>query len=177
LNSILTFTLLCMLIFGLAGCDVQDGRFVTTGDESYPLLSPVGSIDIVDGEERNAALVNDQHLLYILVIAPDIQEHGSSSGSDYGKYVTTLSHTWTTEKGELSVSFSWDRQTDTVTIGKQKFIRTNGDVFVARINTNGEVSRQQLANISPHPNCQMVLQYIQQQLPNDKLISSIQLNK
>jgi hypothetical protein len=165
------------MMLGSAGCDVQHGRFITTGDTSYPLLSPAGSIDIVDGHERNATFINDEQLLYILIITPAIQAHGSSSGSDYGKYVTTLSHTWMTEKGILNVSISWDRQTDTVTIGKQKFIRSNGDVFVARVNANGEISGQQLANISPHPNCQMVLHYIQQQLPNDKLIASTQLYK
>src|SRR5208282_3154151 len=124
-----------------------------------------------------AGVLNEQHLLYILIITPCVEEHGSRSGSDFGKYVTTLKHEWSTEKGILTVSIPWDRQTDTVTIGKQQFIREKGNVFIVRLGTKGEKSGQQLASLGPHVRCQEVLQYIQQQLPSDQLISSIKLYK
>lgn len=168
---------LLAIIVTSAGCDVQYGRFVTTSDTSYPLLYPLGSIDIVDGYERKADLVNDQPLLYVLIISSASQANGSGGGSDYGKYVTTLSHTWKTDKGILRVSISWDRQADVVAIGTQKFNRSNGNVFVVHLDTNGEISGQQLPSIDSHSNCQKVLQYIQEKLPSDKLISSIQLYK
>ena len=138
--------ILFLLVLGIVGCDVQRGRFVTTGDSGNSLLLPVGSVDIVDGYEtkpvHDTGVLNEQHLLYILIITPCVEEHGSSSGSDFGKYVTTLNHEWSTEKGTLTVSIPWDRQTDTVTIGKQQFIREKGNVFVVRLGTKGEISGQ-----------------------------------
>jgi hypothetical protein len=171
------FALLCVVMLWSAGCDVQRGRFVATGVTSYPLQSPVGSIDIVDGHERKADLISDEHLLYILIITPAAQEQGAGGSNTYGKYVTTLNHSWRTEKSTFSASISWDRQADIVTIGKQQFNRSNGNVFVAHLDADGEISGQQLASIESHSNCQKVLQYIQQQQPNDKVISSIQLYK
>lgn len=168
---------LIVIMLGTSGCDLQDGQFVTTGDTLNPLLSPVGSIDIVDGYERKADLINDQHLLYILILTPAVQEHGSGSSSTYDKYVTTLSHTWNTEKGTFNVSISWDRQKDVVMIGNQQFTRSQGDVFVVQLNADGAISGKQLANPDLHSNPQKVLQYIQHQLPEDKLVSSIQLSR
>jgi hypothetical protein len=174
-------SLILLVALGVVGCDVQRGRFATIGSTFNPLQSPVGSIDIVDGYEIKPAneegIPNEQHLLYMLIITPGVQEHGSSSGSDYDKYVTTLSHTWNTEKGVLTLSIPWNRQTDTVTIGKQEFIREKGNVFVARLNANGELSGQQFASLGAHIRYQDVLKYIQQQLPNDELISSVKLYK
>jgi hypothetical protein len=110
----------------------------------------------------------EQHLLYIFFITPwRITSE---------KYVTTLSH-WNTEKGVLTVSIAWNRQTDTVTIGKQEFIRENGNVFIVRLNADGEVSGQQLASLGAHISYQDVLQYAHQQMPNDELISSVRLYK
>jgi hypothetical protein len=176
-----TIPLFLILLLGIVGCDVQRGRFATTGSTMNPLLLPVGSIDSVDGYETKPAhetgILNEQHLLYILIITPDIQEHGSSSSSDYDKYITTLRHTWNTDKGTLTVSIPWNRQTDAVTIGKQEFIRDKGDVFVVRLNANGEISGQQFESLGLHIRYQDGLQYIHQQLPNDELISSVKLYK
>ena len=176
-----TFLLFLILLLGIVGCDVQRGRFVTTGDTGNSLSSPVGSIDIVDGYETKPAhetgILNEQHLLYVLIITPCVQEHGSSGHRDFGKYVTTLNHAWNTEKGTFAVSIPWNRQTDTVTIGKQEFIREKGNVFVVRLSAGGEISGQQFASLGPHIRYPEVLQYIQQQLPNDELIASVKLNK
>ena len=168
------FLLLLVVVLGVVGCGIQHGRFVTTGSTSNALLSPVGSIDIIDGYESKPAHdtgnLNEQHLLYILIVTSAVQEHGSSSHDDYAKYVTTLNHTWNTEKGTLTVSIPWNRQTDIVTIGKQEFVREKGDVFIVRVDANGEMSGQQFASLGSHIRYQDVLKYVQQQLPNDELI-------
>ena len=49
-----------------------------------------------------------------------------------------------------------------VTIGTQQFNRSNGNVFVVRLNTNGEISGQQCPSIDSHSTGQKVLQYIQE---------------
>ena len=172
-----TLSLFLISACTLVGCNVQHGRYVTTSCDSNSFLSPVGSIDIVDGYERAAGVLNEQHLLYILIVVPGVQENGSGSRDDYGKYVTTLSHSWNTVKGTLAVSILWNRQTDIVIVGKQEFIRAKGDVFVVRLNPTGEVLGQQFANLGSHARYQDVLQYIQLQLPNDGLIASIKLYK
>ena len=165
---------------GIIGCGVQHGRFVTTSDSSSEFSSPVGSIDIVDGYEKQPAHEADvlsDHLLFILIVTSGVQEHGSNSSSDYGKYVTTLSHTWNTDKGRFAVSIPWNRQTDTVTIGKQEFVREKGDVFVVRLNANGEIFGQQLPSLGGPARYQEVLKYVQHQLPDDKIIASVKLYK
>jgi len=171
--------LLLVVALVVVGCGVQRGRFVTTEVIGNPFLSPIGIIDIVDGYETKPAhdtgILNEQHLLYILIITPVIQGHGSSGNSDFGKYITTLSHTWNTDKGTLTVSIPWNRQTDIVTIGKQEFVREKGDVFVVRLDANGNISGQQFASLGSHIRYQDVLKYVQQQLPNDELISSVKL--
>jgi hypothetical protein len=173
--------LLLVLVFGTIGCGVQRGRFATTGDEFNALVSPVGGIDIVSGYEtasaKSTGAINEQHLLYMLILTRSNQEHGANSSSDFGKYVTAINHTWNTENGQLTTSIHWDRQADTVLVGAQEFIRAKGNVFVVRVDTNGVASGQQLGNLGAHSNCQEVLSYIQQQLPGDVVISSAQINK
>jgi hypothetical protein len=171
--------LLLVAMLGVVGCGVQRGRFVTTSDTGNSFLSPVGGIDIIDGYETKPAhetgIINEQSLLYLLIITPAVQQHGSSGNSDFGEYITTLSYTWNTEKGVFTVSIPWNRQTDTVTIGKQEFIREKGNVFVVRLDANGEMSGQQFPSLGSHIRYQDVLKYVQQQLPNDGLISSVKL--
>jgi hypothetical protein len=166
-------TLLLFIALGVVGCDVQHGRFVTTNDTSNELLLPVGSVDIVNGYETEAPNANDHPLLYVIFITSASQEHGSGGNSDYGAYNTTLSHTWDTEKGVLQASVSWDRRSDTVTIGKSEFIRSKGNVFIARLNANGEISGKQLVNLTSPSNLKEILHFIQQQLPNDSQIASL----
>jgi hypothetical protein len=159
----------------ITGCGAQGGHFVATGEESQPLLTPVGTIEIVSGLENGSPDVSDRHLLYLLILTPGLRQGWSGSSSDFGKYVTTLKHNWDTEAGSFAVSVSWDRKRDVVTIGSREFQRRAGDVFVVTVNTNGAVSGEQLPSFSAPGGASTVLRYIQQQLPNDKRISSIVL--
>jgi hypothetical protein len=172
---------LLVLMLGMTGCNVQRGRFITTGDTFNSLVSPVGGIDIVTGYEtasaKSTGVVNEQHLLYLLFLTRSYQQHGANSSNDFGKYITTINHTWGTENGQLTTSIHWDRQADTVMLGTQEFIRAKGNVFVVRIDTNGVASGEQLGSLGAHSDCQEVLSYIQHQLPGDTVISSAQIDK
>jgi hypothetical protein len=174
-------SLFLILSLGMIGCGVQGGRFTTTGSESNALAPNVGCIDIITGLNKKQAdetgLSDEQNLLYILIITSGIQEHGSSGSNDYGRFVTTLNHSWNTDKGTFAVSIPWNRETDMVTIGKQEFLREKGNVFVVKLNAAGEIVSQQFASLGSHSNFQQMLDYIHQQLPNDKLISSVKLYK
>jgi hypothetical protein len=67
--------LLLIVALAITGCDVQRGRFVSTGDTFEALSSPVGSLDIVDGYEKGG--MDDQQILYVLIVTPSVEEHGS----------------------------------------------------------------------------------------------------
>ena len=99
--------LLAVVVLGVIGCGHQSGRFVTTGSRSNTLSSNVGCIDIIVWREMKATdengIANEQNLLYVLIITPGVQEHGSSSSNNYGKYITTLNRSWNTDKGTFSV--------------------------------------------------------------------------
>jgi len=172
--------LLFILLLGVVGCDVQRGRFSTMGNSYCTFLSNIGGIDIVDGfgaKPANTTNTDEQNLLYILIVGPSVEVHGSSSHSSNDKYFTTLDYSWNTEKSPFAVSIRWNRQTDVVAMGKREFIRAKGNVFVVRLDAGGEIASQQLANLGSHESFSEVLKHIQQQLPNDQLISSLRLYK
>jgi hypothetical protein len=177
--------LILFVAFAIVGCDFQRGRFITTGGKSQALAPIVGCIDIVSGyasKSSNTADIDEQNLLYVVTLRPDVQRHGTGNiaeGStiDYGKFVTTLKHTWDTSSGTIAVAVQWDRQADAISIGKQKFIREKGNLFIVRCETGGETACQQLASLGPHDGFQEVLQSIRKQLPNDQLITSLTLLK
>jgi len=174
IRSLAATASLLPVVCAIVGCG-QGGRFVTTGVDSQGLLTPVGCVDIVTGNENGSADASDRHLLYLLILTPGLRELGSSSFSDYGKYVTTLKDQWDTEKGSFAVTLSWDRTRDVVTIGDREFDRSAGDVFVVAVDTNGAASGEQLPTLGAPSGASGLLHYIQKQLPNDKRISSIVL--
>src|ERR1039458_8674742 len=170
--------LLLVIAFGLIGCGAQRGRFLTTGSQEAPLSPETGSIDIVDGYSTKAFKGTNavpRHLLYVVIVCPGVQELGMSSGADYGEYITTLDHRWSTKTGVVAASVSWDRRTDTVEIGKQKFSRDKGNVFIVRCEPNKEVVGQQLTSLVPNAGFHQVLDHVRQQLPNDEFIGSLKL--
>jgi hypothetical protein len=167
--------------FATIGCGAQRGRFVTSGTTAYSLTPVVGSIDIVSGY-RNAARSDEQNLLYIVTVCPGVQRTSMTnisedSGEDYGKYITTLNHTWNNSAGSETVTIRWDRQADTVSIGKQEFIREKGNLFIVRYNAGRETGCQQLESLGPHVGAQGVLQSISNQLSNDRVITTLKLLK
>jgi hypothetical protein len=171
--------------FIIVGCDFQRGQFITEGGRSQALAPIVGCIDIISGhasKRSNTTDIDEQNLLYVVTLCPDVQRHDTgniaeASTSDYGQFVTTLNHTWDTSSGEIAVAVQWDRQTDTISIGKQEFIRENGNLFIVRCKPSGERVCQQLASLGPHDGFQEVLQSIRKQSPNDQLITSLTLLK
>jgi hypothetical protein len=164
--------LLALLIIG---CGVQRGRFVTTGDRSIA-LSQVGVVDIVEGFSNDKDAVS-QDLIYVLVVCPDVKVHGSGSGIDMEKYLKTRNYSWNTESGKISIQVSWNRDSDVVVIGGEKFGRNKGNVFVVRRKASGEIVGQQLPGLGTHADFSEVLGHVQQQMTNDQFIASLKLSK
>lgn len=164
-----------LLALAIIGCDVQRGRFVTTGDRAAA-LSQVGLVDIVEGYSNDKDYVF-QDLIYVLVVCPDIKVHGSGSGIDMEKYLTTLNYFWDAESGKISIQVQWNRDLDVVSIGNKKFDRGKGNVFVVRRETSGEIVGQQLPSLGTHAAFSEVLNHVQQQLTNDQFITSLKMYK
>ena len=161
----------------IVGCGDQRGRFSTSGGGFRAFSENRGFITIVDGYDRKPTRDVDrqeQHLLYLIYMCSGGL---SGSSSDYGQYVTTLNYRWNTSTGTFVVSVRWDRQADTVAIGKQKFIREKGNVFVVRLDADREVVGQQLKSLGPHADFQQVLKHAREQLANDKLMASLKLQE
>jgi hypothetical protein len=172
--------LLFLFAVGFIGCDEQHGRFYMSGESYTAFRSNVGGVDIVDGysaQPINETDGNEQHLLYILIICPGVRAHSSTSSSDSGRYFSTLDYSWDTENGKISMQVQWNRDSDTVAIGDQKFDRNKGNVLVVRRETNGKIVGEQLSSLGTHAAFSEVLYHVQQKLTNDQLIASLELNK
>ena len=172
--------LFLVVAFAIVGCDVQRGRFSTSGDRSQALSPEVGCIDIVSGhgcKPFNTTNSDEQHLLYVVIVCPGVRAQGSSSSSQYDKHDTTLNHTWNTTAGLIAIAVRWDRQADTVSIGKQEFMREHGNLFIVRCEAGGVTTCRQLTGLGSHAGCQEVLQFIRKQLPKDRLVASLTLLK
>lgn len=166
------------LLVLMCGCGAQRGLSTTSGEHSQALSPDVGCIDIVSGsalKRRSGADASEQNLLYLVIVLPGLKARGSGSSGDYGTYVTTLTFHWETETGSASVPVQWDRQRDTVSVSKQTFVRSKGNVFLVRREASGALTAKQVASLGPHANCSAVLHHLRQQLPNDELIASLQL--
>lgn len=169
--------IITLLLFGVTGCDIQRGRFVTSGDRYWPFSSP-GGICIVQGSPTTpvigGASGSDQNLLYVIFISPKWPQK-DTSGVGFSKYVTTVIQTLSTGTRDIKVLFDWNRQKDTIAVGKQEFPREKGNVFVVQLDVKGEVICRQLTSLGPDSSFQQVLEHARQQLPNDKQIRKLTL--
>jgi len=157
------------------GCDAQRGHFSTTGDRSTS-LSQVGLVDIVEGHSNDKDAPS-QDLMYVLVVCPGVEAHGSSSGIKMEQYLTILNYSWNTGSSGISVQVQWNRDSDIVSIGDKSFARDKGNVFVVRREAGGKIAGQQLSSLGMHAAFPEVLRHAQQELTNDQLIASLKLNK
>jgi hypothetical protein len=164
--------------FVVTGCGVQHGRFVTLGDRYLAFSSAGGGINIVEGcPSKEDNFGSNQDLLYLIFVSAKSPLRHSAGNFIFGSYITTINHVWNTETSDFTVSLDWDRQKDTVAVGKQKFFREKGNVFVVRLDAQGEDFCRQLASLGPHSSFQEVLEHARQQLPNDEQIRKLTLMK
>jgi hypothetical protein len=171
-------TILSIFVITTTGCNVQRGRFVTSGDEFFPFLSPGGLI-IVKGSPTTfligGASGNDQNLLYVLFISPEFPRLNTSGSIIFTEYSTRLSHMLNDGTRDIPVSFEWDRQNDAILVGSQKFSRVKGNIFIVQLNAKGKVVCRQMTGLGPHSSSQRVLEFVRQQSPNDELIRNLTL--
>lgn len=115
--------------------------------------------------------------LFVCVVAlcPGFRGGLRGSSDSFRGHSATSSWTWQTNVGDVSLSMSWDRRADTVEIGGARYSRAAGNTFLARYEHPGHWTVQQLASIPLPRTPTSALEQIQQQLPNDPLVSSLAL--
>jgi hypothetical protein len=165
---------LVLLVIGIVNCPFQFGRFTTDASRSVAILPQPGLIEIVEGTPSGSDALH-QDLLYLLVVCPNVQTHGSGSGMKMDTFVTTLNYTWDANPDSISIQVKWNRETGKITIGVQKFSRENGNVFVVEGETSGKISGYQLPSLGSHAGFPEVLRHIQQEMPNDNIIDALKL--
>jgi hypothetical protein len=151
---------------------------VSSEDRYFPFSSP-GGIIIMEGCPTRAIIGGssgpDRNLVYVMFISPKFPQHDTSGSIIFGEYITTLIHTLNDGTSDVKVLFDWNRQKDTIAVGKQEFPREKGNVFVVQLDAKGEVVCRQLASLGPHSSFQEVLEHARQQLPNDEQIRKLTL--
>jgi hypothetical protein len=155
-------------------CPFQLGRFTTDASRSIAISPEKGLIEIIEGTPNGLDALH-QDLLFLLVVCPNIQTHGEGSGMKMDTFVTTFNYSWGANPGAISIQVRWNRQTDKILIGDQKFIREKGNVFVVERETSGKIIGYQLSSLGSHAGFQEVLDHVQREMPNDKVISSLKL--
>jgi hypothetical protein len=162
----------------LFGCDIGAGpKFVAPSASSVELSSHNGVFWIVPGSAvlEGGTLGPQQNLIYILVVCPSLSANGHGTGTEHQRRLNTYTSRWNTQNGEIAVRVTWDKSSDMVLIGSQRFDRTAGNTFVVIRNLNGLFTAKQLA--SPGPDCTppVALEFIRNRMTNDTLIAAVHL--
>ena len=159
------------------------GRFAANGGGGLcSFVSPAGgwpaSVSVLWGyaltpEGYVAADTERVNLMYIVSGYPEANcTHSTGSNEEF---TASWSHTWEARGKSYTMSLSWDNRTEVVTAAGQQFVRTNGNVFVFSVETNGEVSCRQLPSLGPAADCAEVLRHVQRHCADNRFLSSLLL--
>ena len=169
---------LLLLLGALSGCDIGSRvKFVAPSAKSVELASHNGMFCTVPGN----AVLDDQtmgpqeNLLYLLVVCPELAASGRGTGTDSQQRVNSYISFWETQEGKVSVTVSWDKRADTVSIGQQKFKREAGSAFVVVRQPSGNLVATQLPSPGPDADAKTALSFIQKHMTNDALVASVRL--
>ncbi len=171
---------LLLLLCSLTACDIgRSAKFIAPSNRLVELASHNGFLWTVPGNavlDGGRSMGPQQNLLYLLVVCPDIGADKKGSGTTFGTVNRYESH-WGTRNGKVSVAVVWNRSTDTVTVGQQKFERGAGGVFVIIRRQDGTITTRQLPSPAEDADEKRILRFIQQRLTNDALVASIRLTE
>jgi hypothetical protein len=141
------------------------------------LASHNGFLWIVPGHalQEDGTLGDEQNLLYVLVVCPDLAATARGTETRHAPRVNTYVARWDTSRGPVTVAVDWDKRADKVTIGSKTFLRPAGNVFVVQRDRSGSLHTEQLSSVGSDANADEALRFIQRQMSHDSLIASIRL--
>lgn len=159
----------------MVGCS----KFVAPSGQSFEIAEQPGMLWIVPGSPRLAdgTLGDEENLLYLLVLSPKLEYSEHGSGTQFGNPSNIYETTWNTPKGKVTISVSWNKRSDTVSVGKRKFERKTGATFVIIRSPNGELRVAQLPSAGPHVKPEDALRFIQEHSRDDTLLSQLTLSR
>ncbi len=168
---------LAMLLF--CGCSdgEQRGLFSASGSRSRSVDGAPGSLTIVQGDPLPLTQQSSgtQTLLYILTLAPKLDAQGEGSKFSSGSTVSTFTEYWFTPTGKVEMELSWDRQTDTVSVGGKTFDRRTGNAFVLIRDDAGAIGTTQVGPLASGLDPFQALPKIQEALPDTSQARTISL--
>lgn len=126
------FFTLIITIFLLAGCTgEQRGLYVVSSHELTRLEPTLSEIVAVRGSENVPEALDRERLLFaVIAYSPGLVSYSSTSQSEDGTYVSTMSQEHLGPTGSFCYHVNWDRTDESVVIGNQEFLRANGNVFL-----------------------------------------------
>lgn len=170
--------LLALLTLCLLASSCELGQFAVSNSLCQGLFPQTCELWLIRGGPINSfgqRRGSDQTLLCVLVLCPGVEPHGSSGIHDDGIFSSRYSSTWSTDSGDVSFSFTWNRQSDTMSVLGFHFRRSAGNALLVRRDSKGVWSAQQLSNISSDADSAKALKEMQQQIPDDPLIASLNM--
>ena len=166
------------VILMTAGCDFSGARFISSGANGVGLVAHEGQIWMIPGNPilSDGTMGPQESLLHLLMVCPDmtgITNRGSESSFSprHNRYALN----WGTTTGTVSVAFSWDKRRDQVTVNKESYGRSTGNVFVIKREPSGRLITTQLPSVGPNVRGIEAVRYIRQQMSNDPVIARVKL--
>jgi hypothetical protein len=167
--------ILIVLAMAISGCGVQFGKYQGSGGY-FDLLSPDFGILAIDRGSPWGSSEPEHNLLYIVMLCPGVKVHpplGSSQST--GRFTSSQYCWWSTDSGQLTFSYSWNRVFDSVRVVGFTFDRASGNAFIARRSADGLWSVKQLSNVSEALDSSEALNQIKQQMAQDRYIAALSL--
>jgi len=170
-------TLPMIVALSLAGCGVQLGKYTSSGSFFDPLEPDFGIISIDRGTPTLSSSENNQNLIAVVLLCPDLRTRPPSGSSQTnGAFVTTRRFWWTTERGRLDFTYSWNRVTDRINIAGRQFDRSTGNGFLVVRDLAGDWSVRQICCIPLWDDARGILRVFQRKLPNNQLVAQLSVS-
>ena len=151
-------------------------RYAGGGEEAFASnAGGVATIDVYDDSDESMGI---RHVLRVVTVGPSAEAVLSQRNEvSAAGPIITKSNEWNTPSGKLTCSANWDMSSDGLTCGTNLFNRNNGNVLLL-VCTNGQsLVARQLGSVPETANAAEVLQFVRTNLPNDKLIQSLKLQR
>jgi hypothetical protein len=171
--SLIAICSICVALFFIIAAP-----YSVTGQQGFRYSShQVGELTVIQGWPQENGKPTLHNWLYVMIVCPEVQASDSqfsSSGINHDIMSNPEFHyDWGTQGGIVHVAFRWNLWSDTISIGKLKFVRKDGNVFVVVRSLTGDLKTQQCGSLGSMADLPEIVQHIRQHLPNDNLVASI----
>ncbi|MEP7249481.1 MAG: hypothetical protein ABI787_06870 [Spartobacteria bacterium] len=158
----------------MTGCGVQLGEFFSSGVLCYSLKPSSGLISIERGNRWFHRRAVDGNLFCVLVLAPTLRFQTGPSFIN-GSFTSSRRFYWNSDSGPVTLSYDWNRLSDSVNIDGYSFSREKGNAFVVCRSPDQKWSVRQIAGVPSTADARAVVRHFQRNLPNDDFAPDLSL--